>query len=497
MKFKSTRDSSISINSKEALLKGISDEGGLFVPEELPKAGNVENMMEMQYKDLAYYICGKFMTDFTPEELSFCINNAYNNEKFSNPHIAPIRKTSDRYFLELFHGRTSAFKDMALSILPYFIDTALKSSKNYKEILIITATSGDTGKAALEGFKNVENIKIAVFYPEDGVSAIQKLQMQTQEGENVFVLGVKGNFDDCQKAVKDIFANKDFNSTINDKKIQLSSANSINIGRLIPQIVYYFNAYVSMLKYGELKNGEKINIVVPTGNFGNILAAYYAMEMGLPVNKLICASNENNVLTYFINKGIYDKNRELILTSSPSMDILISSNLERFIYHMSNNNSEVVSSLMNDLNTKGIYEATDTIKDNMNFIDAYYATEKEISAKILNTLLNEKYLIDTHTSVASVVYDKYLKKTNDRTKSIIASTASPYKFSSDILKALEINANDLNDFEVMEKLSNLTNTQIPANLSSLQGKEIIFDKYSSKEDILNNLKEFLGVNANA
>ncbi|WP_100065926.1 threonine synthase [Miniphocaeibacter massiliensis] len=497
MKFKSTRDSSVSINAKEALLKGISDEGGLFVPEEIPRAGNVENMMEMKYRDLAYYICGKFMTDFEPEELSNCINSAYNDDNFSNPYIAPIRKVSDRYFLELFHGRTSAFKDMALSILPFFIDTSLKTSENYKEILIITATSGDTGKAALEGFHDVENIKIAVFYPEDGVSAIQKLQMQTQVGENVFVLGVKGNFDDCQKAVKDIFANKGFNEAINDKKIQLSSANSINIGRLIPQIVYYFSAYVNMLRYGELKNGEKINIVVPTGNFGNILAAYYAKEMGLPVNKLICASNENNVLTDFINTGIYDKNRELVLTSSPSMDILVSSNLERFIYHMSGNDSSVVASLMDDLNTKGIYNATETIKDNMNFIDAYYATEKEVKNKILNTLLSEKYLIDTHTAVASVVYDKYLKKTNDRTKTVIASTASPYKFASDILDALELNHDDLDDFEVMEKLSSLTNTEIPVNLSSLKGKEIRFDKYSKKEDILNNLEKFLGVNSNA
>lgn len=497
MKFKSTRDSNVYIDSKKALLKGISDEGGLFIPEEFPKLGSINHMMDMQYKDLAYYILGKFFTDFTPEELSTCVNGAYNSTNFSDPYIAPIRKTSDRYFVELYHGRTSAFKDMALSIFPYFIQTALKTSDEFDNIVILVATSGDTGKAALEGFKDVENIRIAVLYPQDGVSSIQKLQMQTQEGNNTYVLGVVGNFDDCQTTVKNIFANKEFNKELNENKIQLSSANSINVGRLLPQIVYYYSSYINLLKFGEIKNDEKINIVVPTGNFGNILAAYYAKEMGLPVNKLICASNDNNVLTDFINKGVYDKNNDLILTTSPSMDVLVSSNVERFLYHMSGENTSLVSTLMEELKEDGRYEIDRSILNNMDFMKAYYANEKEVNEKILTTLLNEKYLIDTHTAVASVAYDKYLKETNDRTKTLIDSTASPYKFSKDILKALEVDTNNLNDFEIMNKLQEITSVPAPKNLSSLKNKKIRFDEYSKKEDILNNIKKFIGDANNA
>lgn len=491
MKYRSTRDSKVYLDPKEALLKGISDEGGLFIPEAFPRLGNIENMLEMKYKDLSYYILGKFFTDFTPDELSKCVNGAYNDINFSNPHIAPIRKTNDRYFIELYHGRTSAFKDMALSIFPYFIQTALKDSKDFNDIVILVATSGDTGKAALEGFKNLDNIKIATLYPENGVSSIQKRQMQTQEGDNVYVLGVNGNFDDCQTTVKDIFLNSDFNKELNKEKTQLSSANSINIGRFLPQIIYYYSSYINLVKFGEIENNEKINIVVPTGNFGNILAAYYAMKMGLPVNKLICASNDNNVLTEFLNTGIYDKNRELILTTSPSMDVLVSSNVERFLYHMSNSNSGIVSDLMNDLNNYGKYSVNDEIKNNMDFVKGYCANEEEVNLKILTTLLEEKYLIDTHTAVASVAYDKYLVESKDYSKTIIASTASPYKFTSDILKALSIETENLNDFEIMEKLSSLTFTEIPYNLSSLENKEIRFKDNSSKENILEKIKEFI------
>lgn len=497
MKFKSTRDSNVYIDPKKALIKGISDEGGLFIPEEFPRLGSIKNMLDMQYKDLAYYILGKFFTDFTPDELSECVNGAYNDINFSNPHIAPIRKTSDRYFVELYHGRTSAFKDMALSIFPYFIQTALKSSKEFKEIVILVATSGDTGKAALEGFKNIDNIKIAVLYPEDGVSSIQKRQMQTQEGDNTYVLGVIGNFDDCQTAVKDIFLNKNFNEELNDKKIQLSSANSINVGRFLPQIVYYYSSYINLVKYGEIEDGEKVNIVVPTGNFGNILAAYYAMEMGLPVKNLICASNDNNVLTEFLNKGVYDKNRDLILTTSPSMDVLVSSNVERFLYHMTNNDSETVAKLMKDLNENGFYELDEQTRSNMDFVKGYFANEEEVNSKILNTLLEERYLIDTHTAVASVAYDKYLVDTNDTTKAILASTASPYKFTADILKALSVEIDGMDDFEIMDKLSSLTNTDIPNNLSSLKGKEIRFKDSSTKKEILNNIENFIEEDKNA
>ncbi|NLY21518.1 MAG: threonine synthase [Tissierellia bacterium] len=497
MKFTSTRDSNVHIDSKNALLKGISDEGGLFIPEEFPRLGEIETMLSMEYKELAYHILENLFTDFSSDELLECVNGAYNDVNFSNPHIAPIKKISDRYFVELHHGRTSAFKDMALSVFPYFVQTALKSSTDFEEIVILVATSGDTGKAALEGFKDINNIKITVLYPEDGVSSIQKRQMQTQEGDNTYVLGVVGNFDDCQTAVKEIFMNREFNRELNNQRIQLSSANSINVGRFLPQIVYYYSSYIDLVNAGEIANGEKVNIVVPTGNFGNILAAYYGMEMGLPINNLICASNDNNVLTEFLNEGVYNKNRDLILTTSPSMDVLVSSNVERFLYHMSNNDTKIVSSLMNELNESGSYEVSDEIKSNMNFVKAYYANEDEVNKKVLQTLEDEAYLIDTHTAVASVAYDKYLADTDDMTKTIIASTASPYKFTSDILKALSVEIDGMDDFEIMGRLSSFSSTEIPVNLSDLENKAIRFRDISSKDEILDRIKDFIGGDENA
>lgn len=496
MIFKSTRDPNLSVNSKEALLKGISPEGGLFVPENFPKSGSVSYMVDMEYKDIAYYILGKFLTDFTPEELSYCVNSAY-DEKFKSSFIAPLHKADNRYFIELYHGRTSAFKDMALSILPYFMEVSLKEEKSFDEIVILTATSGDTGKAALEGFKDVENIKIAVFFPETGVSPTQKSQMQTQEGNNVYVLGIHGNFDDCQTAVKNIFANKELADELDIDRIRLSSANSINIGRLIPQIVYYFNSYKLLLKYNEITNEEKINIVVPTGNFGNILAAYYAKMMGLPVNHLICASNENNILTDFINTGVYDANRDLKVTTSPSMDILVSSNLERFLYHISGEDTELINDLMNNLNKNRYYKLPENLMENMEFLQGYYATEEEANLKIRTTLKDEDYLIDPHTAVASVCYDKYLLENKDNHKTIIASTASPYKFSSAMLKALNIEDDNLDDFEKMEKLFELSNMEIPGNLIDLKDKEIRFTKHIDKEDIEENLNSFIKGDLNA
>lgn len=496
MIFKSTRDPNLSVNSKEALLKGISPEGGLFVPENFPKSGSVSYMVDMEYKDIAYYILGKFLTDFTPEELSYCVNSAY-DEKFKSSFIAPLHKADNRYFIELYHGRTSAFKDMALSILPYFMEVSLKEEKSFDEIVILTATSGDTGKAALEGFKDVENIKIAVFFPETGVSPTQKSQMQTQEGNNVYVLGIHGNFDDCQTAVKNIFANKELADDLDIDRIRLSSANSINIGRLIPQIVYYFNSYKLLLKYNEITNEEKINIVVPTGNFGNILAAYYAKMMGLPVNHLICASNENNILTDFINTGVYDANRDLKVTTSPSMDILVSSNLERFLYHISGEDTELINDLLNNLNKNRYYKLPENLMENMEFLQGYYATEEEANLKIRTTLKDEDYLIDPHTAVASVCYDKYLLENKDNHKTIIASTASPYKFSSAMLKALNIEDDNLDDFEKMEKLFELSNMEIPENLIGLKDKEVRFTKHIDKEDIEENLNSFIKGDLNA
>lgn len=496
MIFKSTRNPNLSVNSKEALLKGISPEGGLFVPENFPKSGSVSYMIDMEYKDIAYYILGKFLTDFTPEELSYCVNSAY-NDKFKTSFIAPLHKADNRYFIELYHGRTSAFKDMALSILPYFMEVSLKQEKSFDEIVILTATSGDTGKAALEGFKDVENIKIAVFFPETGVSATQKSQMQTQEGENVYVLGIHGNFDDCQTAVKNIFANKELADNLDIERIRLSSANSINIGRLIPQIVYYFNSYKLLLKYNEINQDEKINIVVPTGNFGNILAAYYAKMMGLPVNNLICASNENNILTDFINTGIYDANRDLKVTTSPSMDILVSSNLERFLYHISDEDTNLVNDLMENLNKNRYYKLPENLMEKMEFLQGYYATEEEANEKIRTTLKNEDYLIDPHTAVASVCYDKYLSENKDNHKTIIASTASPYKFSSAMLKALNIDDETLDDFEKMEKLYELSNMEIPNNLIDLRDKKVRFTNHADKEDILDNLNKFIKGDLNA
>lgn len=490
MIFKSTRNPNLKVKSKEALLKGISPEGGLFVPEEFPKTGSVKNMMDMEYKDIAYYILGKFLTDFTPEELSYCVNSAY-DDKFKINFIAPLYKADNRYFIELYHGKTSAFKDMALSILPYFMEISLKDAKDFDEIVILTATSGDTGKAALEGFKDVDNIKIAVFFPETGVSPTQKAQMQTQEGKNVYILGIDGNFDDCQNAVKEIFTDKKIFDELDIKRIRLSSANSINIGRLIPQIVYYFNSYKLLLKYGEIKNNELINIVVPTGNFGNILAAYYAKKMGLPVKNLICASNENNILTDFINTGVYDANRELKVTSSPSMDILVSSNLERFLYHISNEDTELINNLMEELKTNRYYKLPENLMNNMDFLKGYLATEEESSLKIKETFDNSGYLIDPHTAVASVAYDKYLKDSNDNTKTIIASTASPYKFSAPMLNAFNEDDENFSDFDKMNKLFEISNMEIPENLMNLKDKKILFNEHIDKKDIKKYLNNFI------
>ena len=417
--YKSTR-SSQTATSSQAILKGLADDGGLFVPMTIPALDkSVEELSKMTYQEVAYEVMSKFFTDFTEEELKNCIAKAYDS-KFDTKEIAPIVKADNAYYLELFHGATIAFKDMALSILPHLLTTSAKKNHVKNEIVILTATSGDTGKAALAGFADVENTRIVVFYPKGGVSPIQEKQMVTQKGDNTFVVGIKGNFDQAQSGVKAIFGDKELAKEMDEKGFQFSSANSINIGRLIPQVVYYVYAYAQLVAKNEIKNGDMINVVVPTGNFGNILAAFYAKNMGLPIAKLICASNDNKVLFDFFRTGTYDKNREFILTNSPSMDILISSNLERLIYRTAGNDEEKNSELMRELTEDGKYTITDEMKENLKDFYGNYATEKETAAFIKELYEKTGYIIDTHTAVAAEVYKKYSEETVDNTPSVIA-----------------------------------------------------------------------------
>ena len=417
---------------------------------------------------------------------------AYDN-KFDSTEITPLKKINNNYFLELYHGPTLAFKDIALTLLPHLLNTSIKKNNIDKNILILTATSGDTGKAALEGFKNIDSIKIAVFFPEYGVSPIQKLQMKTQDGSNVFVAGIKGNFDDAQSSVKEIFSDNDYNKILNKKGFMLSSANSINIGRLLPQIVYYFYSYFNLVNNKEITLFDKVNFVVPTGNFGDILAGYYAKEMGLPINKLICASNENNVLYYFFKTGEYNINRDLKLTTSPSMDILISSNLERLLFEISNRDCDIINKLMYDLNNKGYYKISNNMKDNLDTFIGYYATDDNVAETINHVFKKYNYLIDTHTAVAYYCLEKYKNKTQDRSKSIILSTASPYKFSKDVLVSLGYISDNLDDFEIINKLSLITNTNVPSPISSLKNKSIFHENLYESFELKSALKNYLGI----
>lgn len=497
MNYKSTRNSNISVKSCEAIAKGLSHEGGLFIPESIPVVSlkNIEYMADMSYTERAKEILGRFLTDFTEDELENCIKSAYTKEKFGTNTIAPVYKLNgEQYILELWHGPTCAFKDMALQILPHLLTTSVKKLGIDKEMLILVATSGDTGKAALEGFKNVKGTKIVVFYPDDGVSQIQRLQMCTQEGNNVFVSAVNGNFDDAQNGVKEIFTDNEYAAQLDKIKVSLSSANSINWGRLVPQIVYYFSAYCDMVKGDEIKVGDEVNICVPTGNFGNILAAYYAKRMGLPVKKLICASNKNNVLTDFIRTGEYDRNRNFYTTTSPSMDILISSNLERLLYMVSDGDSEAVTAYMASLKENGSYKVSDDLKEKIaeNFYGGW-ADEDACSETIRET--NEKYgyVIDTHTSVAVRVHNEYVKETGDNTKTIIASTASPFKFNGAVLSALESNAEiaELDEFRLLQKLADDYELRIPSSLSALEEKEVRFEMVCDKNQMKAVINEFM------
>lgn len=496
MKYKSTRNPQIKITSAQAIAQGLSHEGGLFVPEELPKMGenDILNLCEKSYAQRAFEIFRLFLEDFTDEEIRYCVENAYGGN-FDTENIAEISHLlKGTYILELWHGPTCAFKDMALQILPYLLTVSAKKTIPDKKTAILVATSGDTGKAALEGFKNVEGTTISVFYPEEGVSDMQKRQMQTQEGDNVFVCAVKGNFDDCQNGVKAIFTDKNFASELEKNGIVLSSANSINWGRLCPQIVYYISAYAELIKNEEIRYGEKINIVVPTGNFGNILAAYYAKEMGLPINKLICASNANNILTDFINTGVYDRNREFYTTISPSMDILISSNLERLLYHLSGENTDLVNKWFSSLKENGRYEVTPEVKEKISGL--FYAgccNDKETKAAIKDCFGSYSYLMDTHTAVAYKVYGDYKKSTGDNTKTVIASTANPYKFGAAVFEALGgINSGEGTDeFDIIEKLEAMTKTVIPEPLAATKNKAVRFRDVIEREKMPETVMNFL------
>ena len=497
MNYKSTRDNAIKVKSCEAIAKGLSSEGGLFVPESIPavQLNNIKYMADMSYTQRAKEILGRFLTDFTEDELENCIDAAYTKEKFETNSIAPVYKMNDaQYILELWHGPTCAFKDMALQILPHLLTTSVKKLGIDRETVILVATSGDTGKAALEGFKDVAGTKIIVFFPDEGVSQIQRLQMCTQEGNNVFVSAVNGNFDDAQNGVKAIFTDREYETELLSGKKALSSANSINWGRLVPQIVYYFSAYCDMIKAEEIECGDEVNICVPTGNFGNILAAYYAKRMGLPVKKLICASNKNNVLTDFINTGVYDRNRDFYVTASPSMDILISSNLERLLYIISGENDKLVSEYMKSLKETGTYTVNDEIKKEIeiNFYGGC-ADDAECLKTISETYKKFGYVTDTHTAVAVAVHNEYVAKTGDKTKTIIASTASPFKFNGAVLSALEDAEQlaELDEFRLLEKLAKDYDLRIPSSLASLEEKEIRFEVVCDKNQMKAVINEFL------
>lgn len=491
--YQSTRGDKKRILSAEAIIKGIADDSGLFVPETIPQVSkDLYKLKSTDYKELAFLIMKEFLTDYRQNELKDCINRAYDN-KFDTEIIAPLSKKMGAYFLELYHGPTLAFKDMALSLLPHLLKKAAQKLNLSQEIVILTATSGDTGKAALQGFANVEGTKIIVFFPYKGVSKIQERQMLTQEGENTYVIGIKGNFDDAQRGVKEIFEDPAFNKKIEEKNYIFSSANSINIGRLVPQIVYYFYAYLNMLGESEIKNGEKINIAVPTGNFGDILAAYYAKEMGLPVNKLICASNENRVLADFFNTGVYDKRRKLAMTISPSMDILVSSNLERLLWTISERDTQQVRELMDSLRDKGFYQINSEMKKKLKGFYGGFAPQEESRRCIKEIFEESKYLIDPHTVVAYAVYKKYIKATGDKTKTVIVATASPFKFTKSVMESINSRYKKFDDFELIEKMSDLAQIPIPSGIRDIEKMPIRHKMVCKKAEMKAKIAEILNL----
>lgn len=475
LSYQSTRGGEKGITASAAILKGLAEDGGLFMPNMIPKLEiPLETLAKMSYQETAYEVMKLFLTDYTEEELKDCIAKAYDS-KFDVEEIVPLVKTDHAYYLELFHGNTIAFKDMALSILPHLMTTAAKKNHVNNDIVILTATSGDTGKAAMAGFADVPGTKIIVFYPKDGVSKVQELQMLTQKGENTSVVAIEGNFDDAQTGVKQIFGDQEFAARLSEKGYQLSSANSINIGRLVPQIVYYVYAYAKLAENGEIKFGEKINVTVPTGNFGNILAAYLAKSMGLPIKTLICASNDNKVLYDFFLTGTYDKRRDFILTNSPSMDILISSNLERLIYLSTGCDADQNKKLMQDLHHTGSYTVTDEMRTAMSDFWGNYATQAENSATIKTLFDDTGYMIDTHTGVAATVSHKYRAATGDPAKTIIASTASPYKFSRSVMDAIFGDQKGSDEFAIIDEMFKVSGVEIPAAIEEIRKAKVRHD----------------------
>ena len=487
------RDAEKTVTASQAILKGLADDGGLFVPVSIPKLPvSLGELKEMTYQEIAYTVMKEFLTDFTEEELKSCIAKAYDS-KFDTEEIAPLAKVEDAYYLELFHGATIAFKDMALSILPHLLTTSAKKNQVKNEIVILTATSGDTGKAALAGFADVEGTKIIVFYPKNGVSRVQELQMVTQKGDNTSVVAIHGNFDNAQSGVKAMFENKELEKELNEAGYQFSSANSINIGRLVPQVVYYVYAYAKLLQNEEIAEDEEINVVVPTGNFGNILAAYYAKNMGIPIAKLICASNENKVLYDFFQTGTYDRNREFVLTTSPSMDILISSNLERLIYKISGEDARKDTDLMTELKTKGSYAITGEMKANLADFAAGYATEEQVAKTIHDVYEDTGYVMDTHTAVAATVYKAYREDSKDDRKTVIASTASPYKFAGSVMSAIDPKYKGQDDFKLIEELQKVSGTEIPNAIKEIMNAEIRHNTECDVDQMEQTVKNILGV----
>ncbi|NMA83403.1 MAG: threonine synthase [Epulopiscium sp.] len=491
--YKSTRGGQEDIAASAAIIQGIATDGGLFVPETIPiLQESLENLQKLSYQELAYEIMKYFFTDFTEEELRNCIQGAY-DEKFDTFLIAPVVSTSKASFLELFHGPTLAFKDMALSILPYLLKTAVNKQKIDKEVVILTATSGDTGKAALEGFANVEGTKIIVFFPEDGVSPVQKQQMVTQKGNNTYVIGIKGNFDDAQNGVKAIFTDIVFQDQLLEKGYLFSSANSINIGRLVPQIVYYFYGYFQMIQQGNLILGEQMNVAVPTGNFGNILAAYYAKKMGLPIGKLLCASNDNKVLYDFFETGIYDQKRDFMVTISPSMDILISSNLERLLYHISGDDPTQVKMWMEQLKTEGSYQLNEEMQEKLNNFYGGYATENATRESMKDLFAKTSYLMDPHTAVGYEVYSQYQSVSKDPRPTLIISTASPYKFTKSVMESIDNKYSQWDDFELITEMQNISKVQVPKTIQTLEKDEILHKTVCEVNEMKEAVAQILGV----
>lgn len=494
MNYQSTRSRAETVSAAQAIAQGLCGDGGLFVPEQFPpvSGGELAAMEQENYQQRAVRILSRYLTDFSEKEIQECVEGAYRAERFPEGP-APVSSLTDTVsFLELWHGPTCAFKDMALQILPRFLTRSLKKIHSDKDALILVATSGDTGKAALEGFRDVAGTKILVFYPKDGVSPMQKRQMCTQEGANVAVCSVEGNFDDAQTGVKRIFGDREIRKTLEENGCIFSSANSINWGRLVPQIVYYFSAYCDLCASGRVERGRPVNFVVPTGNFGDILAAYYAKKMGLPINKLICASNANNVLTDFLNTGIYSRNRSFYTTISPSMDILVSSNLERLLFDLTDRNAEKVSGWMRQLSETGRYQVDDGILEKIRGL--FYAgscDDHETRNKIKALFQTEDYLCDPHTGVAACVYDKYVRDTGDNTPTVIVSTASPYKFATDVLKALEGGASGEDEFEAVRNLSDQTKTPVPAPIAALESKTIRFSASCKKDEMAAAVRKML------